>query len=79
MTVESKSTDSTEYAWINQIFGAREASSGGVVRRQKTDVEKYASFEALKTAVTNRRFHLLELVDQYVIICDVSPMTIIIP
>lgn len=78
MSIESQSTGSTEPAWITKIFDAKEARSGGVVRRQKNSVEENASVEALKTAVTKRQFHLLELVDQYVIICDPSDMTIIV-
>lgn len=69
-----KSTNS----WIEQIFRAEEAHTGGVVRREKKWVEHFKAFDALKCAVAARGWHLIELTDQYVVICDPSPMRIIV-
>jgi hypothetical protein len=56
--------------WVDQIFGADQAKYGGVVRRKKEDVEKYASMAELIQEVRSRRFHLIETGDQVVIICN---------
>lgn len=66
------------HKWLEQWFSAEEARSGGVIRRQKADVHKYASLPLLKAEVEKRRWHLIELTDQYVVICDPSPMSIIV-
>jgi len=57
-------------AWINDLFAAKEVANGGVVRRNKKDVEKYASFKELLYRVRLEEFHLIETGDQYVIICN---------
>jgi hypothetical protein len=64
-------------AWIDQIFKARVAKNGGVVRRKKSSVHKYASHYALVRAVKRRRFHLIEIGDWYVILCNTGDMRVI--
>lgn len=59
-------------AWIDQIFSAAEATSEGVVRRQKSDVDGMGLFQELIREVRRRNFHLLEIGDQYVIICNTN-------
>lgn len=59
-------------AWIDQIFNAKAANNGGLVRRSKTDVEKYASLAELVAEIKNRKFHLLETDADYLIVCDTA-------
>lgn len=59
-------------AWIDQIFTAAEAISEGVVRRQKSDVDGKGLFQELILEVRRRDFHLLEIGDQYVVICNTN-------
>ncbi|MBK9274889.1 MAG: hypothetical protein IPM49_10155 [Flavobacteriales bacterium] len=59
-------------AWIDQIFSAAEANGEGVVRRQKSDVDGMGLFQELIREVRRRNFHLLEIGDQYVIICNTN-------
>jgi len=58
------------YAYINAIFDAKAARTGGIVRRKIQDVEKYASYRYLVEEVARRGFHLLEVGNQYLIICN---------
>lgn len=67
----------TGQAWIRQIFRAQAARNGGIVRRKVDNVKKYASFKALRAEVRRRRFHLLRIEDQYVIICAPGIMKVI--
>lgn len=57
-------------AWLEQIFGAKIAQRGGLVRRKKADVHRYASLSQLLREVERRGWHLIETGDQYVIVCN---------
>jgi hypothetical protein len=57
------------YEYINRMFEAKAAKTGGTVRRKIANVEKYASFKYLLKEVEARGFHLIEVGDQYVIFC----------
>jgi len=56
--------------WIRQIFAAKAARSGGIVRRKVYSVKKYASQKALRDEVKRRGFHMLRIEDQYLISCN---------
>lgn len=58
------------YEFINQMFTAQAAKAGGIVRRKKQNVDKYASLKYLTEEVERRGFHLIETGDQYVVICN---------
>lgn len=64
--------------WIENIFKAATAKRGGVVRRKKASVLRYASLRELKAAVRKRGFHLLRSGGQYLIICNPGACRIII-
>lgn len=57
-------------SFIKQIFTAAAASKGGIVRRSRANVKRYASFRELKAAVKKRDFHLLRSGGQYIVICN---------
>lgn len=62
--------------WISQIFDARAAEEGGVVRRSVRDVEKFASISELLAEVRQRNFHLIQTGDQFVVICNAGELKI---
>jgi len=64
------------WAYINQIFTAKEAKTGGIVRRQISDVKKYATPKALLDEVKSRGFHLVETGDQFIVICNPGALKI---
>lgn len=57
-------------SWLFSIFEAQAVRKGGVVRRSKYDVAEYSSYGALLAEVKRRQFHLIEVGDQYIIICN---------
>jgi hypothetical protein len=57
-------------SFISNIFQAAAARRGGIVRRSRASVKKYASFRQLKAAVKKRGFHLLRSGGQYIIVCN---------
>ncbi len=63
-------------AWIDQIFNADAAAQGGVVRRKRDDVEKYASLGELVQEAKDRGFHVIETGGQVVIFCHEGEMVI---
>lgn len=64
--------------WMSQIFSARSAQTGGVVRRSVADVERKIGREALELEVRRRGFHLLEAGGQFIIICTRSDLRVIV-
>jgi hypothetical protein len=63
--------------WLDQIFTAKAARQGGVVRRKIRDVEREIGRDALELAVRRRGFHLLECGEDYVIVCHTAPIRVI--
>jgi hypothetical protein len=57
-------------SFIQSIFKAASAKKGGMVRRSRASVRRYASYAQLKAAVKKRGFHLLRNGDQYIILCN---------
>lgn len=58
------------YEFVNDMFRAKAAKNGGIVRRKIANVQKYASLQYLLKDVEARGFHLIETGDQYVVICN---------
>ncbi len=57
-------------AWINHLFSAKAAMSGGVIRRNIGWVEAEVGRRALTEEVQRRGFHMIECGGQFVIICN---------
>ena len=66
----------TGKAWIIQAFNADIVKKQGLIRRKKSDVDKYASFTILLSEVKVRDWHLLETGDQYVVLCNSGAVVI---
>lgn len=64
--------------WIENIFNAKIAKEDGVVRRKKTTVARCASLDELVAAVKKRKFHMIEIGDQYVILCNTGTFKILV-
>lgn len=63
-------------SWLDQVFAAKAARSGGIVRRAVRDVEREIGRAALIAEVERRRFHLIECADQFIIICRADHLTV---
>lgn len=55
-------------AWVDQIFKAQ-ATNGGVVRRSREDVDRYASLGEIIQYAKKQGFHVIETGDQVVVLC----------
>ena len=56
--------------WIKQIFSAKAAHSGGVVRRNARWVEREIGRDLFEAEVRNRDFHMIESGGQLIVICN---------
>jgi hypothetical protein len=56
-------------AWIAQIFAAKAAMTGGVIRRNRQWVETEIGWDRFVTEVRLRGFHLLETGHQLIVVC----------
>ena len=62
--------------WIAQMFAAKAAREGGIVRRAVDDVEREVGRDAFIAAVAARGFHLIEIADQFIVICRTDRLTV---
>ncbi|SFP20696.1 N-(5'-phosphoribosyl)anthranilate isomerase [Tranquillimonas alkanivorans] len=63
--------------WIAQVFSARAARSGGVVRRSRAWVAREVGQERFEAEVRRRGFHLIEAGTQLIVICHPAPIRIL--
>jgi hypothetical protein len=60
--------------WIDQIFLARAATTGGVIRRNVDWVEREIGRDRFYQEVRRRGFHLMRAGNQYLILCAADPV-----
>jgi hypothetical protein len=63
--------------WMRQLFSARIALDGGVVRRQVKDVERLIGRDAFVREISRRGFHLIENSGQFLIFCNQDPVLVL--
>lgn len=63
--------------WLRQIFTARAAAEGGIVRRGGRDVERIVGRARFEAELRRRGFRAVENAGQYVIFCNRGPIRLI--
>ena len=63
--------------WIVQIFSAKKAAEGGILRRKVADVERLLGRQRFLHEVQRRGFHAIENADQFIIICNQDPLRVL--
>ena len=56
--------------WLRQLFSARAAAEGGIMRRKVRDVERIVGRESFVQEVRRRGFHAVDNAGQFVIFCN---------
>ena len=64
--------------WLRQLFSAKAAVDGGVIRRQVRDVERILGRDCFETEVRRRGYRMVESSGQYIIFCNRAPVRIIV-
>ncbi|MFD2741098.1 N-(5'-phosphoribosyl)anthranilate isomerase [Sulfitobacter aestuarii] len=65
-------------AWITTMFSSRAACSGGVIRRNLRDIERYVGIAAFEAELRRRGFHAMENAGQLVIFCNQEPIRFVL-
>ena len=63
--------------WIIQIFSARAAAEGGILRRKVADVERLVGRERFYFEVKRRGYHVIESSGQFLVFCNQDPVHVI--
>ena len=63
--------------WIIQIFSARAAAEGGILRRKVADVERLVGRERFYFEVKRRGYRLIENSGQFLVFCNQDPVHVI--
>lgn len=63
--------------WMRQIFEAKAARDGGIVRRKLRDVERNVGRAAFVAEVERRGYHCVENGGQLIIFCNNEPVQVV--
>ncbi len=63
--------------WMQQVFDAKAARQGGVVRRKLRDVERTVGLDAFRQEIRRRGYHAVENAGQVVIFCNNAPIRVL--
>ena len=63
--------------WMQQIFDAKAARQGGVVRRNLRDVERNVGLDVFLREIRRRGYHAIENSGQVVIFCNNVPIQVL--
>lgn len=63
--------------WVRQIFSARAAAEGGIVRRKVRDVERLLGRDLFEHELRRRGFHAVENAGQFIIFCNNEPVRVL--
>jgi len=63
--------------WLQQLFRSRAATSGGVVRRKRSDIERLVGWPRFERELARRGYHAIENAGQVVIFCNQEDVRII--
>ncbi len=64
----------TAERWLAQLFRARAAAEGSIVRRSSADVERLVGRERFLHEMRRRGFAVVENAGQFVIFCNREPL-----
>lgn len=64
-------------SWIAEIFSAKAAQTGGVIRRNVDWVTREVGEDLFMQEVRRRGFRLLRAGNQFIVVCSPSPVYIL--
>lgn len=64
--------------WLAQLFSAKAAKRGGIIRRAVADVEREVGRDRLAMEVRRRGYHMVECGGQMVVFCNRGHVRIIV-
>ncbi|WP_327794770.1 N-(5'-phosphoribosyl)anthranilate isomerase [Harenicola maris] len=67
----------TPEGWLRQLFSAKAAREGGVVRRKLRDMERFVGRRAFDAELRRRGYSAVENAGQIIIFCNAEPLRVI--
>ncbi len=64
--------------WITQLFSARAAAEGGILRRSVEDVERLIGRQRFCHEIRRRGYHAIENAGQFIIFCNHDPIHVVL-
>lgn len=64
----------TPERWLTQMFQARAAAEGGVIRRRISDVDRLIGRQRFLAEIRRRGFRVARNAGQYVVFCNREPV-----
>ena len=64
--------------WLQQVFDAKAARQGGIVRRKRCDIERKVGWARFEHEIRRRGYQALENYNQIIIICNAEKVKRII-
>ena len=63
--------------WLIQLFSSKAAATGGVVRRQFSDIETVVGWERFEHEIRRRGYHCFANAGQVIVICNQDPVHVV--
>lgn len=63
--------------WLRQIFDAKAARAGGIVRRSLDDIERIVGRAQFEREILRRGYHAVENAGQIVVFCNNEPIRLL--
>ena len=67
----------TPERWLTQMFQARAAAEGGVIRRRISDVDRLIGRQRFLAEIRRRGFRVVRNAGQYVVFCNREPVELL--
>ena len=64
--------------WMQQVFDAKAARQGGVVRRSRRDIDRTVGWQMFEAELRRRGYHAVENSGQVVIFCNNAPIRVLV-
>ena len=64
--------------WMQQVFDAKAARQGGVVRRSRRDIDRTVGWPMFEAELRRRGYHAVENSGQVVIFCNNAPIRVLV-
>jgi len=62
--------------WTRKWFSANQANNGGIIRRNRKNVEKYSNLNVVIAEAKKRGWHVIETGNQIVLLCHEGELVI---
>jgi hypothetical protein len=77
--MSNRHTQLSSDIWLRQIFSAKSAQDGGIVRRSLRDVDRVIGRAAFKRELHRRGYSAVFNAGQIVIFCNREPVRLLVP